>query len=85
MEQQSLTKREQEVLQLIAEGLTDKEIAARLGIARGTASNHVAVILLKLSAARRSQAVSIAFRRGLVGDAERDTHVEDYRVDEAKP
>lgn len=77
-----LTHRELEVLSLIAGGLTDSEIAARLGIARGTVSNHVSVIFLKLGAARRTAAVSCGFRLGLLADADALLQVENYRLDE---
>lgn len=61
-----LSTRELEVLQLAAEGLTDKEIALRLAIAPSTASNHMAAIFTKLGAANRANAVAIAAARGLV-------------------
>lgn len=61
-----LSIREIEVLQLAAEGLTDKEIALRLAIAPSTASNHMATIFTKLGAANRAHAVAIAAARGLV-------------------
>ena len=61
-----LTPRETEVLSLMANGLSDKLIAARLSIARSTVSNHVAIILLKLDAANRTEAVAIAIRDGLI-------------------
>jgi DNA-binding CsgD family transcriptional regulator len=59
-----LTRRETEVLAMAADGLTDKEIAARLGLARSTVSNEMSTILLKLDAANRAQAVAIAVRSG---------------------
>jgi DNA-binding CsgD family transcriptional regulator len=55
-----LTVREGEVLELMADGLTDREIADRLVISPRTASHHVAAILSKLGARRRSEAISIA-------------------------
>lgn len=58
------THRQLEVLLLIAEGLTDKEIASRLGIATATVKSHVSALLIKLGVARRAGAVSVAFRRG---------------------
>ena len=61
-----LTPRETEVLSLMANGLSDKLIAARLSIARSTVSNHVTIILLKLDAANRTEAVAIAIRDGLI-------------------
>lgn len=62
----ALTPRENEVLQMLASGLGNKAIAARLGISDHTAKFHVAQILAKLGAASRAEAVSIAMRRGLV-------------------
>jgi DNA-binding NarL/FixJ family response regulator len=61
-----LTPREREVLQMLATGLGNKEIAARLHISDHTAKFHVSQILAKLTAASRAEAVSIAMRRGLV-------------------
>jgi NarL family two-component system response regulator YdfI len=63
---ESLTRRELEVLQMLAAGLSNKEIAARLNISEHTAKFHVASILGKLGAASRTEAVSIGIRRGLV-------------------
>jgi len=61
-----LTRREREVLQMLAAGLANKEIAARLGISDHTAKFHVAAILGKLGAATRTEAVALGIRRGLV-------------------
>jgi len=61
-----LTPREEEVLALLAEGLANKEIAARLTLSEGTVKNHVSNILGKLHANDRTQAVLTAIRRGLV-------------------
>jgi two-component system, NarL family, response regulator YdfI len=63
---QPLTAREIEVLGMLAEGLGNKIIAARLGISTHTAKFHVASILAKLGAGSRTEAVTIAMRRGLV-------------------
>ena len=63
---ESLTRREVEVLQMLAAGLSNKEIAARLNISEHTAKFHVASILGKLAAGSRTEAVSIGIRRGLV-------------------
>lgn len=62
----TLTDREAEVLALVAEGKSNKQIAKALGIAEGTVKVHVAGILEKLGAQGRSEAVAIAARRGLV-------------------
>ena len=61
-----LTPREIEVLRLMAEGKSNLEIAAALGRAEGTMKIHVQNILQKLGAADRTQAVTIALRRGIL-------------------
>ncbi len=61
-----LTRREREVLQMLAAGLANKEIATRLNISDHTAKFHVASILGKLGAASRAEAVTQGIRRGLV-------------------
>jgi len=61
-----LSPREQEVLALLAEGLANKEIAARLGLSAHTAKFHVESILRKLGAANRAEAVKEGIRRGIV-------------------
>ncbi len=61
-----LTPRENEVLQMLAGGLANKEIAARLAISEHTVKFHVASILGKLGAGSRTQAVSLGIRRGIV-------------------
>ena len=61
-----LTRREREVLQMLAGGLANKEIAARLQISDHTAKFHVAAILGNLGAATRTEAVALGIRRGLV-------------------
>jgi DNA-binding NarL/FixJ family response regulator len=55
-----LTRREQEVLRLVAAGLTNREIAERLFITPKTASNHVSHILTKLGARTRTEAAALA-------------------------
>lgn len=62
----ALTARELEVLRLLAQGLANKEIAARLVISQRTAKFHVSAILTKLGASNRTEAVSLAARRGLI-------------------
>jgi len=61
-----LTRRESEVLQMLAGGLANKEIAGRLSISDHTVKFHVASILGKLGASTRTEAVSIGIRQGLV-------------------
>jgi two-component system, NarL family, response regulator YdfI len=65
-EAESLTPREREVLNLMASGFGNKEIASKLGISDHTAKFHVASILGKLGAATRTEAVAIGIRNGLV-------------------
>jgi DNA-binding NarL/FixJ family response regulator len=62
----ALTPREVEVLECVAEGMENKDIADRLGTASGTIKMHVQNIIGKLGASGRTQAVSIAFRRGIL-------------------
>ena len=64
---EKLTGRELEVLALLAEGKTDKEIAAALSIAESTAKNHVSHILGKLSVPNRAGAVAVGYELGLIG------------------
>ncbi len=61
-----LTEREREVLRLVAEGATNREIAARLVISENTVNFHVKNILAKLHLKNRAQAVAYAIRTGLV-------------------
>ncbi len=61
-----LTRREREVLQMLASGLGNKEIAAHLSISDHTVKFHVASILGKLGASSRTEAVSLGIRHGLV-------------------
>jgi DNA-binding NarL/FixJ family response regulator len=60
----SLTNREIEVLQLIATGHSNKAVGSRLAISEDTVKNHVSNILSKLSANDRTHAVTIALKRG---------------------
>ncbi len=61
-----LTDRERQVLALVALGLPNKAIAVELGISEHTVKFHVAAILGKLDAASRTEAVTVAARRGLL-------------------
>jgi DNA-binding NarL/FixJ family response regulator len=61
-----LTPREEEVLNLLAEGLSNREIGTRLHLTEGTVKNYVSVIISKLQANDRTHAVVTALRRGLV-------------------
>jgi DNA-binding NarL/FixJ family response regulator len=63
---ENLTPREQDVLNLLAQGLQNKEIAAELVITERTVKFYVSSILAKLGAGNRTEAVTIAVQRGLV-------------------
>jgi DNA-binding NarL/FixJ family response regulator len=65
-EPEPLTAREQTVLELLAQGLSNRRIAERLGISEHTAKFHVASVCGKLGAASRTEAVSRGLRRGLI-------------------
>ena len=67
---ETLTPREREVITLVAEGRTNREIGKRLGVAERTARTHVSNILAKLGLASRTQAAMWAVREGLVDAAE---------------
>src|SRR5262245_17452773 len=61
-----LTPREREVLDWLAEGLTNRAIAARLGISDHTVKFHVASIYGKLGASTRAEAIRRGLRRGII-------------------
>jgi DNA-binding NarL/FixJ family response regulator len=63
---EKLTDREEEILKLLAAGLSNKEIAQQLALSEGTVKNHISAILAKLHANDRTQAVLTALKRGLV-------------------
>lgn len=65
------TARELEVLQLMARGLSNKDIGRLLGIGEGTVKTHVKAILSKLGEPTRTGAIAEAMRRGLLMDEER--------------
>jgi DNA-binding NarL/FixJ family response regulator len=61
-----LSPRESEILGMLAEGLGNKTIAARLNISRNTVKAHVSAIFAKLGASTRAEAVAIGARSGLI-------------------
>lgn len=65
-EDRLITNREEEVLQLIADGLSTPEVAAKLYISQKTVKNHLAAIYQKLDARDRTQAVVRAVRMGII-------------------
>lgn len=62
----TLTPREAEVLSLLADGLSNKQIAARLGISTNTVKTHLELVFEKLEVSTRAEAVAVAVRRGLL-------------------
>jgi len=64
---EALTSREFEVFELLAKGLSNRDVAGVLGISAHTAKFHVAQILGKVGAATRAEAVAIGLRMGLIG------------------
>ncbi len=64
---QAPTPREIEVLQLVADGLANREIGTRLFLSEETVKSHVRHLLAKLQARSRAHAVAVGFRRGLIG------------------
>lgn len=63
---EALTKKQQEVLQLLSNGCSNKEIAETLGISVGTVKSHMTHILGKIGAANRTQAIAKAAHLGLI-------------------
>lgn len=61
-----LSEREREILRLLADGLSNKEIAGQLFLSEGTVKNYVSSIFAKLHARHRAQAISMAIRQGLL-------------------
>jgi len=72
-----LSTREMEVLGCITQGLSNKEIASKLGISHQTVKNHVTAILRKLNVEDRTQAAVFALRRGWMRLHEQDEDVEE--------
>ncbi|MGH2617058.1 MAG: helix-turn-helix domain-containing protein [Thermomicrobiales bacterium] len=66
LEPSCLTRREREVLRLVVEGLSDKEIGAALTISAQTVTKHVGNVLRKLDVPSRTAAATLAVRRGLI-------------------
>ncbi len=64
--EQEPTPREVEVLQLVADGLVNREIGVRLFLSEETVKSHVRHLLAKLQARSRAHAVAVGFRRGLI-------------------
>jgi DNA-binding NarL/FixJ family response regulator len=64
--EQEPTGREIEVLQLVADGLVNREIGQRLFLSEETVKSHVRHLLAKLQARSRAHAVAVGFRRGLI-------------------
>ena len=64
--EQEPTAREVEVLQLISDGLVNREIGVRLFLSEETVKSHVRHLLAKLQARSRAHAVAVGFRRGLL-------------------
>ena len=63
---EEITSRETDVLRMLAEGLVNRDIAARLGISEHTVKFHISSILDKLGASTRTEAVTLGIRRGLI-------------------
>lgn len=74
MTREHLTRRESEVLGLLAEGSCNKEVARRLNITLSTVKAHVKAIMAKLEVSSRTHAVSIAAQRGLVALSRNELH-----------
>lgn len=62
----TLTSREQQVLRLVADGLTNKEIAGRLILSENTVKIHIASLFNKLGVDPRARAVAMAAREGIL-------------------
>lgn len=62
----ALTSREREILALLADGLGNKQIAARLGISANTVKTHLELVFEKLGVSTRAEAVATGVKRGLL-------------------
>jgi DNA-binding NarL/FixJ family response regulator len=80
-----LTAREEEVLRLVVEGLCNKAIARRLGIAVGTVKSHLKSTFDKLNVQSRTQAVAAVERRGLLREPPQLPDTRDQRIDAPGP
>jgi DNA-binding NarL/FixJ family response regulator len=69
-----LTTRQLQILQLLAEGKSNKEIARLLLLGLGTVKVHLSTIFMKLNARSRTEAITIALRKGLLGPGYLDQH-----------
>ncbi len=65
-QEQALTEREVKLLQLVAEGMTNREIAERLCLSPYTVKEYLSTLMTKLGAKKRAEAVNLAARRGLL-------------------
>jgi two-component system NarL family response regulator len=74
MTRSNLTARELDIIQMLAKGLTNKEIGAVLRISENTARNHVINIIEKLQVSDRTEAATTAIQRGIIS-AERERHL----------
>ena len=63
---EELTRREMEVLRMVADGLSNREIAARLSVSEHTIKFHISSVLGKLGASSRTEAVTQGIKRGLI-------------------
>ena len=69
---EAVTERERQILRLLADGATSKEIAQRLGLSTKTVENHRARILEKLGASNTVAAIGLAYQQGLIDRTEQD-------------
>jgi DNA-binding NarL/FixJ family response regulator len=70
---EALSQREADVLELVARGLSNKEIGTRLSVSEGTVKSHVSHIMAKLRLANRSQVVAYAMATGTAASLARDS------------